>query len=443
MDCLYLSTSHRLGRKYIATCTAWARQLGLSVEALVDEIRFASGHKIQALTSNPEAMRGEGGDVIIDEAAHHHDLAALLKAAAAVGDWGGNLTVISTHNGRENPFNALCEELRAGKRRGSLHRVTIDDALADGLFRRICEVDPRGREWTPAGEAEWRADKLATWGSEEEYLVIPSASGGVYIRLDLIEDCSDPAAPIVRLELQPEHMRRPEGERTEWVLNWCAGEIGPLLKAMPADLRTVLGYDFARSFNGDLSVMAPLQVRRNLNRVCPWLVEMRGVGFEEQWEILQYTIKGIRKFAGAAIDGGGNGSWLGDKALARYGEEMVDVVILSEKWYAAEIPALRASFEEHAILVPGDVDVRDDLLMFRLNPKGIPTLGDTRRRDTRDRKPRHGDAGMALALAHSRCRVAPPEGDFRRVERFPDTEDERRTRLHRDRVERRGGRNRL
>ena len=82
-------------------------------------------------------------------------------------------------------------------------------------------------------------------------------------------------------------------------------------------------------------------------------------------------------------------------------------------------------------LVPADVDVRDDLLMFRLNSRGVPTLGDYRRRDSRDRKPRHGDAGMALVLAYSRHRDAPMSTDFRRSERFPDTRDERRRRLRR------------
>lgn len=439
-NCLYLSTSGRLARKYIATCAEWVRNLGLVAEVLVDEIRFPSGHKIAALTSNPEAMRGEDGDVVIDEAAHHHNLAALLKAAAAVGDWGGSLTVISTHNGRDNPFNVLCEEIRAGKRAGSLHRVTLDDALADGLFKRICEVRPEGGAWTPEREAAWRADKLATWGADEEYLVIPSASGGVYIRRDLIEECSDSRVPVVRLELAAEHMHRaPDDEdgtrsaarRSEFIKQWCVSELLPLLQALPADRLCTLGYDFARSVNGDLSVMAPLVERRDLVKACPFLVEMRGVPFEEQWQILKFTIKNLPKFGGAAIDGGGNGSWLGETALAFFGEALITVVQLSADWYAENMPRFRSAFEEHAIVVPADVDIRDDLLQFSLNAKGIPTLGEHRRRDSKDRKPRHGDAAIALVLTHSKHRDAPPTMDFRRVPRFPEPTTERRARLRR------------
>ncbi|MBL9102153.1 MAG: hypothetical protein JNL82_14410 [Myxococcales bacterium] len=429
MDCLYLSTSRRLARKYIATCAKWVRDLELDAEVLVDEIRFPSGHHIQALPSNPEAMRGEGGDVIIDEAAHHTDLFELLKAAAAVGDWAGNLTVISTHNGKDNPFNELCEQIRAKKRRGSLHRITIDDALADGLFKRICEV--RSLTWTPALEAEWREEKLASWGADEEYLVLPSAAGGVYIRSDLIEECSDTSAPVVRLELPPDHMHKPEGEREEFIRRWCDGELGPLVRRLPRDLITTLGYDFARSCNGDLSVMAPLVERRDLVKTCPWLAELRGVPFEEQWAVFKYTADAVPRFGGATIDSGGSGGYLGDKALAHYGTALITALKLTDTWYAENMPRFRVAFEEHQIVVPADVDVRDDLLMFRLNSRGIATLGDYRRRDSKDRKPRHGDAAIALALAHSRHRDAPMAIDFRRVERWPDSREERRTRLRR------------
>lgn len=63
--------------------------------------------------------------------------------------------------------------------------------------------------------------------------------------------------------------------------------------------------------------------------------------------------------------------------------------------------------------------------MFRLNSKGIATLGDYRRRDSKDKKPCHRDAPIALALTHGRHRDAPMEINFRRVERWPDSHEER------------------
>ena len=249
---------------------------------------------------------GEGGDVIIDEGAHHQHLDELLKAAWALGDWdGGRITVISTHNGKDNPFNTLCEEIRAKKRRGSLHRVTIHDALAMGLFRRRCEV--RDQPYTRQAEEAWLADTLASWGAEEEYLVIPSSSGGVYIRSDLIEECSI-GGRIVRLELPDAHMHLPEGERAAIIAAWCEAELGPLLRMLPA-ARTTLGYDFARSGQGDLSVMAPMFEQQDMVKVCPWLVELRGVPYREQWTIFEFVAGRLGKwFAGAAIDAGARGA---------------------------------------------------------------------------------------------------------------------------------------
>ena len=62
-----------------------------------------------------------------------------------------------------------------------------------------------------------------------------------------------------------------------------------------------------------------------------------------------------------------------------------------------------------------DAEVRDDLLMFQKNGRGVPKLVDARRRDGRDGKPRHGDSAIALVLAFSRHARAPATSDFRRV----------------------------
>src|SRR6267143_2036524 len=148
---------------------------------LAYRIRFASGHKIVALSSRPSNLRGKDGCAVIDEAAFHEDLPELLKAALAFTMWGGLVRIISTHNGAENAFNELISEIRAGRRPYSLHRTTLDDAIADGLYRKICEQG--GLEWNEAAQHEWRQQIVDFYGDNvgEELFCMPRAPSGAHL----------------------------------------------------------------------------------------------------------------------------------------------------------------------------------------------------------------------------------------------------------------------
>ena len=63
---------------------------------------------------------------------------SFLKAAIALLIWGGCVRVISTHDGEDNPFNELIKEIRAGKRKGTVHRTTFREAVDQGLYKRVC-----------------------------------------------------------------------------------------------------------------------------------------------------------------------------------------------------------------------------------------------------------------------------------------------------------------
>ena len=64
----------------------------------------------------------------------------MMKAAFALLIWGGKVRIISTHFGSANPFNELVVDIRAGRNSYSLHRIDFDEALRDGLYRRIAEL---------------------------------------------------------------------------------------------------------------------------------------------------------------------------------------------------------------------------------------------------------------------------------------------------------------
>jgi phage FluMu gp28-like protein len=191
MDGWYIGYNKDMALEFIEAAAAWARrfnQAGKHLEeiAIKDEradilayrIRFASGHKIVALSSRPSNLRGKSGCAVIDEAAFHEDLAGLLKAALAFTMWGGLVRVISTHNGADSAFNELVNEIRAGRLPYSLHRTTFDDALAEGLYRKISQY--RGIAWTEVAEQEWRREIIKFYGdnASEELFCVPRAHRG-------------------------------------------------------------------------------------------------------------------------------------------------------------------------------------------------------------------------------------------------------------------------
>jgi len=157
------------------------------------KIRFPdSGFRIVALSSRPANLRGKQGVVVIDEAAFHDQLAELLKAALALLIWGGKVRVISTHNGEGNPFNELVKEISSGKRRGSVQRITFREAVAQGLYRRVCLR--LGKTWTAQDEAEWMDSVYDFYGdaASEELDVIPKAGAGAICRASSWSNASAP-----------------------------------------------------------------------------------------------------------------------------------------------------------------------------------------------------------------------------------------------------------
>jgi predicted phage terminase large subunit-like protein len=165
-DTYYLAINKEMTLDYIENVSYWAKAYQLAAtqieqtvikdedeDILVFRVRFASGFKVAALSSRPSSLRGKQGSVVVDECAFLQDLDEVRKAAMALTMWNGQIRYISTHNGVNNPFNKLCEEVRSRKLGYSLHRTTLADAIADGLYKRISLVS--GEEWTLEKEFAW------------------------------------------------------------------------------------------------------------------------------------------------------------------------------------------------------------------------------------------------------------------------------------------------
>ncbi|MEX5343007.1 hypothetical protein [Pseudomonas sp. I2] len=406
----YLGYNQDMTVEYIQACAMWARAFNYAAEEIEEgiwpdedpdkniktyTIVFPSGHRIVALTSRPSNLRGRQGVVVIDEAAFHSDLAELLKAALALLIWGGEVHVISTHDGTENAFNELIEEIRAGKRKGHLFRCTFSEAVADGLYDRVCMR--RGIPHIKEEEDAWVADVYSFYGdaATEELDCVPSQGGGAYLSLALVESRTSRDSPVLRLKYPQGYETAPEHVRLAESLEWCERELLPLLKDLPTDVQSFYGMDFARS--GDLSVFWPLLKEQNLRKRTPFVLEMRNVPFKQQEQILFYIVRRLPNFLKGAHDARGNGQQIAESAAVEFGFNRIEQVMLTEGWYRDNMPPFKAALEDDTLYgIPADKDVTGDIRAFRV-VKGVARIPEQRTTEKGGDK-RHGDAGVALVL---------------------------------------------
>lgn len=417
-DVWYIGYTKDMAEEFISDSAFWATQYDLAAGEIVEEVieevfddekkailtfrvNFASGNKIVALSSRPKNLRGKAGRVVIDEAAFHDDLGELIKAAMALLMWGGQVRIISTHDGDDNPFNELVNDIRAGKKPYSLHRITFDDALADGLYQRICLVN--GWTWSPEAQEKWRQEMIDSYGddADEELHCVPSKGSGTPFTRALVETCLQPGIPVLRYEQTDEFGLKEDGYRFSVVQDWCEEHLKPLLDAMDLKRQTCFGEDFARS--GDLTVILPLQEQQDATWKCPFQVELRNMPFRQQEQVLFYIVDRLPRFRHGALDARGNGQYLAEVAQQRYGADRITQVMLSESWYRENMPRYKNAFEDRSIVLPKDADVIEDHRALK-KIKGVIKLPETRTSETgskgkkNKKKKRHGDSAIAGAL---------------------------------------------
>lgn len=408
MDIWYIGYNKDMAQEFIEDCGDWLKHYQKAASAveefvLADEdkdilafrIRCASGFKIVALSSRPSNLRGKQGKVVIDEAAFHDNLAELIKAAMALLMWGGKVVIISTHDGDSNHFNEIISDIRAGRIPYSLHRVTLDDALAEGLYQRICLR--LGKQWSQEAQDTWRATIIAQYGSgaDEELFCIPSQGSGTYLTRAMIEGCMSAEIPVIRYAQTDEFNEKDDAYRQSVVEAWLEETISPLLANLSPDRKTVFGEDFARS--GDLTIMLPAQETQAATWRAIFSLELRNMPFRQQEQICFYIIDRLVRFHHGSFDARGNGQYLAEVAMQKYGPAKISQVMLSEAWYRENMPKYKAAFEDKTWLLPKDADVIEDHRAFKII-KGVAKLPETKNIG-QDKTKRHGDTGVAGAMA--------------------------------------------
>ncbi|MBK1614959.1 hypothetical protein CKO44_15935 [Rubrivivax gelatinosus] len=365
-------------------------------------IRFASGFQVCALSSRPANIRGLQGDVVIDEAAFHPDVEGVLEAVVALLIWGARITVISSHNGKKNPFAQFCRDVEAGRygADAAVMTITFDDAVRNGLYERVCLMN--GTSPTAEGKKAWYAKIRNGYGvrkaaMREELDAIPRDGSGVVLPGVWIEAAMPVARPVLRLALDDDFAALPDVERRSYVADWIRRYLDPVLESLDPKQRHVFGQDYAR--HRDFSIFLPLALTSGLKRVAPFIVEMNKVPGRQQKQIVWHVIPRLPNWGGGAFDATGSGETMAEDTADEFGATRVHQIKLNRAWYGTWFPKYIQLFEDGMLELPRDENIAADHRQIE-DVDGITLVTSLRRQDLKDPDlQRHGDSAVAGCLA--------------------------------------------
>lgn len=293
---------------------------------------FPNGARIVSLASTPEVFAGKGGDVFLDEVDLHKDPGKLIDMAMPCIMWGNQLEAVSAYavNGtKDTPWAKMVAAAKGENPQGaSLHRVTIDDAIAQGIVEKISEAS--GKRMTRDGfRAKMRAlcRTLAAW--ESQFLCIVQDAGGKLI----------PAAKIAPCELPPE-------------------ELALIIARNPRAPRFG-GYDVARRLHASAwHEYALIGVGLYLADRQTW----HGADFDAQeaWISSRMTDAAKPRVSRMGMDATGLGMQMAER-MAKMFPGRVDQVNLESHRRTELCVMLADRFERQRIFVPQDDQLRADL----------------------------------------------------------------------------------
>ncbi len=331
-------------------------------------LEFANGKRIHSMSSNPDAQAGKRGSRVLDEFALHPDPRKLYTIAYPGITWGGQLEIISTHRGSHNFFNELVEEVKhKGNPKGfSLHTVTLEDALDQGFLYTLQSVIAEDDPIMAMDETEYFDFIKSGCASEEqflqEYMCVPADDEGAFLSYDLIAGCEYKATD-------------------KWELGFSDLQKQELY----------MGVDVGRVH--DLTVLWILERVAGM-LLTRKIVVMRNMSFSAQ-EAVIYEWLDRPQIKRACFDDSGLGMQLAERAVEKYGEYRVEPVRFTGPVKEQLAFPVRAAFEDKAIRVPWDDDVRADLRAIRKTTTAAGNI----RFDADTGPGGHADRFWAVALA--------------------------------------------
>jgi len=390
LDCWVSTRDLSTAKEFVRDCARWCRlakvvakglDWGDNVEVVgpinAQVIEFPNRSRIYVLTSNPDALAGKGGDVVLDEFALHKDQLLLWQVALPTASvWGYQVEVISTHRGKSTVFNQFCVDAKARNKMGwNFYSVNIVQACEQGLIDRInAETAKRGR---PAMTAE---DFIATQRSRckteeqwlQEFMCTPQDDAGSLLTYELLTNCEMP---------------------------W-----DELRAGADSGHPCYIGMDIGRKH--DLSVITLLDEAGNMLFTRKVKILER-CPFHAQLDALTAMIEEHNPRR-VCIDSTGIGAMLAEEAQRRHGEFLVEAVPFTAPVKEELAMTMLRTFQDRAIRIPDDYDIREDLHKVE---KQVTAAGNIRYVATSD-DDGHADRFWSFALAmHARSNTeGPPRG---------------------------------
>lgn len=335
-------------KDFLGYCRFWCEQLNkLTPEPVVDlskwtkfEGHFPDGSRVLALSSNPNAVRSQGGDVTLDEFAFHEDPAELYDASQPCLLWHPDsiFEVISSVNGVTDEFWRLSEEAKSGKNRFSYHSIRLDQAVEEGLALKIWKRRiPEFRDVAALNAAfleNVRSGCRTLEAYEREYLCIPALSANL-VRPEEFDACAI-------LKDVPEEPKADKQYNALYVGIDC-GRSNDL-----TDL-TLLEMGIDRSAPAHLS-----NVYRYVAHKTMW-----NTPFPIQEKIAR-RFCGHRALCGGLIDIGSVGRGLAESVRDETGS-IVDCWAFTAPRKAAMAERVRQYFQQRRIAVPNDPKLKADI----------------------------------------------------------------------------------
>ncbi len=385
---LWVSSRDVLQAKlYLDDCRFWASVYQRGAKAMgLQDITDESGRRhsafvlqfpepgcsVYSLSSNPDAQAGKRGGRRLDEFALHPDQKLLYDIAYPGITWGGQLAIFSSHRGSGTLFNKLIREIRErGNPKGiSLHRVTLEDALNQGLLYKLQQRLPDGDPRQDMDESEYfsyiRASATDDESFQQEYMCVPADDASAFIEYALIDAC-----------------RHPAGEPWRWTL-----ADAELARARGADI--YYGLDIGRV--SDLTSLLVLE-REGGRYLVRQRIDLKKTPFSEQEAILYPWMALARR---GCIDATGLGMQFAERAARQFGAHRAEGVTFTAPVKEELAYPVRSAFEDRAIRIGFD----DDELVadIRKIRKEITAAGNVRFAADRG-EGGHADRFWALALA--------------------------------------------